>query len=363
MKHKLLFILLFISGIANAQLTVSLVSSSASCTLPCNGTVTVSASGGTAPYTYVMAPTVMTNSTGIFTGVCGGSYTVTVVDLIGNTGSYSGSIQLATPPIISGVVTSPVNAPFNYRATATITGGNPPYYVVWKQLPFSNILRQDTVQIMSDTLSGLAPGDYTVEVTDSLNTALGCTGISVPFPFSICDPNIGAGIITVVPNDTVCVGEQIVVTYQPILFGPVMPLAQTFVSDNLNCDPSSSTNGSYMCNIMQTTTFSGFWIYGTCAPIIYPSLTVTVLPCVGIEEQKIINEISVYPNPGDGSFTIKTGVANTILMTVYDATGRSCFTGNVKNGDKIQTQLPAGIYNCRFESGNEVTNVKLVIVQ
>lgn len=52
----------------------------------CDGTVTVSASGGSGGYVYTITGGV-SNYTGIFTGLCEGEYEVTVTDSVGNSGS------------------------------------------------------------------------------------------------------------------------------------------------------------------------------------------------------------------------------------------------------------------------------------
>ncbi|MBI3509587.1 MAG: T9SS type A sorting domain-containing protein [Bacteroidetes bacterium] len=363
MKFKLLFAFIICACIVHAQVSVSLVSASASCLNPCNGALTFSASGGTPPYTYALAPATQLNTSGVFTGVCGTSYTVTVADLFGNTATYSGSLTLVTPALITGVTTAAVGPPFDYLATVNYTGGVAPYYVTWVRLPFNQVLRTDTVSSMNDTLSGLPPGEFNVTVTDSANTAMGCTQNTTPIPFSICDANAGTGTITIIPNDTVCSGDQIIVSFIPSPNGPVIPMAQTYFSDNPNCDPSSSVTGSYSCNITQTTIFGGFWIYGlTCTPVVYPPLTVTVMPCTGIHSYTSVNAISVFPNPSNRNFTVRTNETKAIPLEIFDETGRICFSAMVTDGEKIETSLPAGIYSCRFEKGNEANTVKLVVV-
>jgi hypothetical protein len=77
--------------------------------LPCNvsasamvsgTTVTITASGGTPPYTYTLGST--TNNTGIFSGLSNGTYTYTVRDARNCTATGSVTVTIITPPLPSG---------------------------------------------------------------------------------------------------------------------------------------------------------------------------------------------------------------------------------------------------------------------
>lgn len=63
------------------------------------GTITVTATGGTAPYTYTISPAVNTTGaiSGIFTGLPAGSYVVTVTDNNGCTASPASAIVITQP--------------------------------------------------------------------------------------------------------------------------------------------------------------------------------------------------------------------------------------------------------------------------
>ncbi|HEU4718914.1 MAG TPA: T9SS type A sorting domain-containing protein [Bacteroidia bacterium] len=363
MKIKALFAGLLLACVAHAQITLSITSVTPSCANPCNGSVTASASGGVPPYTYAISPTSATSLTGTFNNLCAGTYTVGVADANSAFATTTVTIGTISAPAITGVVTSPVNPPFNYQAQVSYTGGQPPYYIYWVAMPSQSQIRIDTVMSMSDTITHLTPGDYGVLINDSLNAAAGCIpAVTSPYPFSICDQSIGGGIISVTPNDTVCPGDQVTVTYSALLFGPVNIIAQVFYSDNPNCDPSSS-NGTFTCAPTQTTTFYGSWMYATgCAPIQYTPLTVTVIPCTtGMQEAQGEDGISLFPNPGNGSFTVKGNSPDAMTVTIFDQSGRSCFSAVAHSGDEIHAGLSAGIYFCTITSGDKTTTQKLVI--
>lgn len=364
MKLKLLFIPVFIISLVHAQVTVTLNSMTPSCSQPCNGALSFTASGGTGPYTYTLTPNSQSNTNGSFSNLCAGSFTVTVVDAVGASATLSSSVSVISQPVITTVNTTAISPPMNYRAEVFYTGGQPRYFVTWLTMPSMAIIRVDTVSTLSDTISQLVPGDYGVFVSDSLSIAHNCLGNPVPYQFSICDLTIGSSDLTVSPNDTVCSGTAITITYTPILFGPVALLTQIFSSDNASCDPSQS-NGTFSCNITQTTTFSGAWFYAmNCGPIPYNPLTVTVLTCTGTNEiSNTIPGLSIFPNPAKETLTFQVPGGGKMMVTITDAEGRICCASMVESGKQIDSGLSAGIYFCRVETENAVTTKKLVITE
>lgn len=134
----------------------------ATCNNVCNGSLAVTPSGGTAPYSYSWAPAGGNGPSA--TGLCPGTYTVTITDANGCTRTVTATIT-QPPPLV--VPTSAVAASCNLAngsATVTPSGGTPNYTYMW--LPGN----QTTA-----TATGLLPGNYTVTVTD----ANGCTATAV----------------------------------------------------------------------------------------------------------------------------------------------------------------------------------------
>ena len=130
----------------------------------CNGAATGSASvtvsGGTAPYTYAWTPSGGTGATA--SNLTAGTYTCTVHDINGCTGSVS--VTLTQPPVLTAVMGVPTEVKCNGAATgsATVTagGGVVAYTYAWTPSGGTNA-----------TASNLGAGTYTVTVTDSH----GCT--------------------------------------------------------------------------------------------------------------------------------------------------------------------------------------------
>jgi gliding motility-associated-like protein len=124
-----------------------------------NGSATVTAVGGTAPYTYNWAPGGQTNATA--SNLTAGSYTVTVKDANGCTATAS--VILTQPTSLTAVTTTiavKCNGSNNGSATVTAGGGTGAYTYAWTPSGGSNA-----------TASNLTAGTYTITVTD----ANGCT--------------------------------------------------------------------------------------------------------------------------------------------------------------------------------------------
>lgn len=148
-----------------------------------NGSVSVTASGGTAPYTYSWGGG---NSGSTLSNIGEGTYTVTVTDANGCSGS-----EMVTLSGSNLAVTIDANSPAcgvgaTGTATAMVTGGTAPIMYSWSSGSTTN------------TAGNLAPGTYTVTVTD----AAGCTGTA--------SATITAGntlTVTASATDVLCAGN------------------------------------------------------------------------------------------------------------------------------------------------------------
>jgi len=132
-----------------------------SCNGGCDGQATVTMVGGVTPYTYSWSNN-GTNATS--TGLCAGTYTVTVTDSVGCV-SVDTTV-ISEPPLLVATITAQNDALCNGSsdgdATTSASGGTPGYTYAWSS-GGSNT-----------TETGLAAGVYTVTVTDNN----GCTAIA-----------------------------------------------------------------------------------------------------------------------------------------------------------------------------------------
>ncbi|MFL5765309.1 MAG: PKD domain-containing protein [Bacteroidia bacterium] len=132
-------------------------SSNVSCYLSCNGAATVSAGGGTLPYTYLWNDGAA-QTTAAASALCAQGYTVTVTDANGCTSTSSTTITSPTQLTVSLVSSTNVtcNGGNNGAITISAAGGTPGYTYSWSPSVGSG-----------PTVTNLTAGTYTVVVTDA----------------------------------------------------------------------------------------------------------------------------------------------------------------------------------------------------
>jgi hypothetical protein len=130
-----------------------------SCNGGTNGSATLGVKYGTAPYTYLWTPSGETTQTA--TGLSAGTYTITVTDANGCTGTAAVT-TLTQPLALKDSVASETCSNNEITASLGVTGGTPAYTYLWN--PGGGT---------KQTMTGLAPGTYTITVTD----AHGCSNV------------------------------------------------------------------------------------------------------------------------------------------------------------------------------------------
>lgn len=165
----------------------------AACSGACTGQATAVVTGGTGPYTYNWSTGSTSPTT---TGLCAGTYTVTVTDANGC--SHTDSVNIIDGNPITAIVNTTTATCGVCDGTASVTpsgGSGAPYTYLWSPggMTTSNV-------------SGLCPGAYTVTVTDNG----GCTDNFVAL---ISNPN-----------------------------GPTLNMAKTDVTCNGACDGTATAN-------------------------------------------------------------------------------------------------------------------------
>ena len=169
-----------------------------SCFAQKDGNIDLSVSGGIPDYTYQWNIGAITED---LTGMSAGTYTVTVTDVNNCTATLS--VTVNEPPLLTVTVASTdetASGENDGTAQTTVEGGTPPYSYLWSN-------GETTASV-----TGLAPGDYSVTVTDANNcqktgyciiNSYDCNDLTISYDFhnvSCYDQCNGDILITAVTN-------------------------------------------------------------------------------------------------------------------------------------------------------------------
>jgi gliding motility-associated-like protein len=148
-----------------APLSASTAIAGLSCAGGNNGSINVSASGGTAPYVYAWSgPSGFSSTSEDISNLSAGTYSLVITDAAGCTHSLTQILNEPDAISFSTVVTNPGCASNSGGAIdLSVGGGTSPYTYAWSG--------PNNFSAQSEDLSALAGGTYTVNITD----ANGCT--------------------------------------------------------------------------------------------------------------------------------------------------------------------------------------------
>lgn len=140
-------------------------------------TITATGNGGTTPYTYSWSTGAITQNISLCP-VSTTTYTVKITDAVGTTATTS-SLVTVNPGVNVTIIPTDItcNGSTNGSAIAAGGSGTTPYTYSWSN------------GLTTQTITGLAPGSYTVKVTDSK----GCTSTTTT---AIISPPALAGLFT-----------------------------------------------------------------------------------------------------------------------------------------------------------------------
>ncbi len=185
------------------EIQIATVVVDAGCNGDADGSITATASDGNAPYAYVLkddgGAIVGSNTTGAFTGLLGGDYTVEVTDSEPCTNSVP--VSVGNPSVLSFDMVDATDITCfgdgDGAIDITVSGGTPPYTYY--------INRGDASEQsnLTGNFTGLSQGDFNVSVEDDN----GCTLDYSSNPVTIIEP-IELSISSVTPTDvTGCNGD------------------------------------------------------------------------------------------------------------------------------------------------------------
>ena len=255
----------------------------------CNGAANYTAVAGVkygvAPFTYAWTPAVST--TAIASDLTAGSYTVNVTDSYGC--SMSSTITVSQPALVTASASSTHGATCfgaaDGGAASSASGGTSPFHYSWSS-------GQTT-----SAINGVTAGTYTVTVTDSY----GCTATSTA---TIAQPTILTAMHDSVADNGSCNGLAAVTPG-----GGTPPYTYQWTPDGQTTDTiKHQCARTYCCNI----TDKNGCTYYTC---------ISVQSTLGIDNISNPSQISIYPDPNTGNFTI-AGIVQGQVIELYDYTGQ-----------------------------------------
>ncbi|MEM9822604.1 MAG: reprolysin-like metallopeptidase, partial [Bacteroidota bacterium] len=367
-----------------------------------DATVTVSAFGGTPPYTYSINGADFQTSN-IFTGLNAGDYTFTVQDAENNIVATN-SIGIDNPPALE-IAVSAIGNTINIDAI----GGTGDYaYSI------------DGVNFQSDPLfANLPNGDYTVLVIDdngcttsevitiAINTLaieitivedLTCFGASdasisamanggtPPYEYSIDGQNFqmsplfeglpaGSYEITVLDSEDFTLNSTPIVIDNP----PMLTITTTVDGNQLTINGSGGT-GAYTYSI-DGINFQSSNVFSDLDNGTYTVYIQDINMCIATTEATVeatstsnLNtdiRIDLYPNPSNGLLTIdlRQNSNRAIQLAIYDMVGQLVFSENLGQvGNRWQDQidlqnLSSGVYHLSVSNHATVIGKRITIVR
>jgi gliding motility-associated-like protein len=154
-------------------ISVSQTISPTNCAGSADGTATFVATGGVSPYSYQFNTSpVVTNTTGIITGLSSGNYIVTITDA--NSCPFPVTFTITSPLALSAAITGIKGSCSSCTGGSTVTpsNGTAPYTFAWTNTLNVNISTLSTPSLM-------CAGNYTATVTDSKSCTATAT-VNIP---------------------------------------------------------------------------------------------------------------------------------------------------------------------------------------
>ncbi len=284
-----------------------------SCSQANDGMITLSATGGTAPYTFSNVLT--TNQTGVFTNLGMGTYSMSITDAAGCF-IFCGQHSISSPSILNYTVESTNAVSCAGESDGSIivqsTGGTAPY-----SYTLGNITN------VTGEFTGLSAGVYMIEITDANGCILETSAIVLE------DPNALSCMIEF-SNDVSCFGLADG-EFQVGANGGTAPYSY-FLNGNINTSGifTNLDEGTYVITISDSNGCTAECEVITISQpeeLVCDILSVTNITCSGASNGliEIIGQGGTAPySYTDGNTTNSTGIfsnllANTYTITITDA--------------------------------------------
>lgn len=299
-----------------AVLTASSVASGALCNGGSNGSIDLSPSGGTPGYVFLWSNGQTTED---ISGIPAGTYSVSILDANGCTGSATG-IVVTEPAALSSTISSVnVTCPGASNGSADIlpAGGTGPYTYLWSPSNSS-----------SSSISSLAAGTYFCDVVD----ANGCT---TQASVTITEPP--AFVTTTSSTDALCNGSANG-TGTISVSGGTPGYSYSWSNGDMTANASALAAGTYTCTVTDTNGCTTNDVITVLEPMpLVASTTVADVSCNGA---------------CNGSADILSSGGTAPYAYAWTSGG----TGSSENG------LCAGTYYCNWTDANGCSAIDSVTI-
>lgn len=303
-----------------------------SCNGGADGSIDLTVSGGTSPYTFDWNSG--TYTTEDISGLVAGTYSGVLTDANGCTNS--GTIIITEPAVLLAVVTSATN-PTTCSGTdgaidITVTGGTTAYSFLWN------------TSATSEDLSGIGAGSYSCVVTD----ANGCTANAGA---TLNDPNAPTVLLSL-PLDTLCFDDG------AITLTGESPIGGTFSGPGVSA-------GLFTPGIAGMGTHAIAYTYtdvNGCTGSTIDSVYVDA--CLGIATTET-SVFEVYPNPNNGTFTLQFNATIAATANIYDVQGKLVSTHYLQPATTQQMNIAEpGIYVIVIlTNDNQMSSQRIIVTQ
>ncbi|BDC98443.1 gliding motility-associated C-terminal domain-containing protein [Persicobacter psychrovividus] len=309
-----------------------LASASATDNMTCgtpDGTITLTVSGGTEPYTFLWSDG---NTDKDRTGLIAGNYSVTVTDAVGCEAVTSAKVgdQSGAPSVSAAIENDSNCAAPNGSLTLTITDGTGPFTFLWDD---NGSTDQDRVELVA--------GTYTVTVTDANNCASNTT-------FVVIDEKVLPRIAGSVTGQTNCVDADGAI--QITVSDGEAPFTYLWSNGETTQNIENLSAGTYTVTVTDTKGCSGMESFdvedNTDAPMVSVQSRSAQTNCVTPDGSITLDAVTGGTAPytftwSDGTTgeTFVDKVAGTYSVIVTDANGCSTTLDDIEIEDNTNAPV------------------------
>jgi trimeric autotransporter adhesin len=296
-----------------------------------NGQAAVTATGGTAPYTYTWSNAA---NTIVINGLTAGVYTVTVNDANNCNGTVGVTITQPTTALTVNAAGDNItcNGANNGTASASVNGGTAPYTYTWSN------------GSTSSSLNALAAGTYTVTTTDANGCVASTNAVTISEPTALSSSATATDASSAAATDG---AVNISVS------GGTAPYTYTW-SNGANTQNLAAVGvGTYSVTITDANGCTS-----------NQSATVSSPTALDLNNANI--NISMFPNPAENNsvLTVSLLTSSDVNIQISNVVGQVVTTindANVINGQyTINTsEFAAGVYMVRVSAGKESATYRL----